>query len=156
MSRSRIPARFFSRRERDDLVAAIRRAEAKTSGEVRIRLERRSGGDVQRAARRAFERMGMHRTAARNGVLLFLAVADREFAVIGDVGIDATVEPAFWETVRDRLATAFAGDRFGDGLVEAIGAIGGRLASAFPRAADGDRNELPDDLSVERGSGDLP
>ena len=129
------------------IVEAIRAAEALTSGEIRVHLERRSGGRPIDAARRWFVRLGMDRTRERNGVLFYLAVDERLFAVIGDAGIHDRVGDAFWEGLRDAMAGAFtAGDHAG-GLVRAIGEAGRRLAEHFPRRGD-DANELPDEVST--------
>lgn len=144
--RSARPSAFLTAAEREQIVDAIREAEGKTSGEIRVHLDRRCKGNPQAAARTVFDRIGMARTAEKNGVLVYLAVKDRGFAILGDAGIDAKVEPAFWDGVRDRMLAAFKEDRFGDGIAEAIRAAGERLATAFPRAA-GDANELPDDIS---------
>lgn len=128
-------------------MAAIKEAEAKTSGEIRVHLDRKSKGDAQAAAKRVFEKIGMDRTAEKNGVLFYVAVADHTFAVIGDAGIDAKVEPDFWERLSEQMLAAFKEDRFGDGLAAAIRAAGEKLATSFPRKA-GDANELADDISV--------
>lgn len=147
MSRSSLPARFLTEAERSVIASAIKLAESKTSGEIRVHLDRKSGGDPQAAARKIFEKIGMDRTDEKNGVLFYLAVADHTFAVIGDSGIDAKVEKEFWETVSATMVAAFKEDRFGDGLAAGIKAAGEKLAAAFPRKA-GDKNELPDDISV--------
>lgn len=146
-SRSNLPSRFFTVAERTAIAGAIAEAEAKTSGEIRVHVERHCRGDAQAAAKKAFEKIGMHRTAAKNGVLVYLAVADHAFAVIGDAGIDAKVEKDFWEQVSSRMGAAFREDRFGDGVAGAVREIGERLSSSFPRGAS-DANELPDDVSV--------
>ena len=147
MGRSTLPSRFLTADEGRKVVAAIGAAEAKTSGEIRVHLDRKCKGDAQAAAKRAFEKIGMAATAEKNGVMIYLAVADHAFAVIGDSGIDAKVEKDFWDKVRDGMAAAFREDRFGDGLAAAVTEIGARLAQSFPRK-EGDRNELPDDIST--------
>lgn len=147
MSRSSFPSRFFTGTEREAIVAAIKDAESKTSGEIRVHLDRKAGGDAQAAAKRVFEKIGMDRTEEKNGVLFYLAVADHAFAVIGDAGIDGSVERDFWDTLTEQMLAAFKEDRFGDGLAAGIRAAGEKLAAAFPRKA-GDKNELSDDISV--------
>jgi uncharacterized membrane protein len=128
------------------IVAAIRRAEARTSGEIRVHVERRCRGDALAAARAAFDRLGLRGTARRNGVLFYVAVADRRFAVVGDDGIHRAVGEAFWEGIRDDLASRFRARDFAGGLEAAILAAGEALARTFPRGED-DRNELPDGVS---------
>lgn len=147
MARSTFPSRFFSAAEREAILAAVREAESKTSGEIRVHLERRCKGDPQAAAKATFERIGMDRTAEKNGVLFYLAVKDHTFAVIGDSGIDAKVERDFWDRLSERTLAAFREDRFAEGLAAAIRETGEKLAASFPRR-EGDVNELPDDLSV--------
>lgn len=128
--------------------AAIRAAEARSSGEIRVAISRfYFWGDVRRAAAAAFARLHMDRTRHRNGVLLFVAPRLRRFAVVGDAGIHGHVTAAFWNDLADDLAAAFrAGDRTG-GLERAIALVGMRLAEHFPPDAE-DRNELPDEVVV--------
>jgi uncharacterized membrane protein len=144
-TRSETPAHFFSDDESGRIVDAIRRAEGTTTGEVRVRLERRTKGPVLDAARAVFHRLGMDRTAARNGVLLYLSLQDHAFAIYGDAGVDV-VGASGWNAIRDRMAARFRKGAFADGVVDAIGEVGAVLATHFPAAA-ADRNELSDDLS---------
>jgi uncharacterized membrane protein len=142
------PATFFDEDERRRIREAIAAAEARTSGEIRVHLARHSGGDALAAARRAFEAIGMTRTAARNGVLIWLSVEDHAFAILGDRGIDEVVPEGFWDDVRERMRACFAEGRFAEGIVLAVGEAGEKLAAFFPRGT-GDRDELPDDISVQ-------
>ena len=138
--------RLLSREDERRLVSAIRAAERGSSGEVRVHVQGRCAGDPLDEAARVFEALGMTRTAARNGVLVFLAVDDRKLAIVGDRGIHARVGAPFWDELRDRLAAALREGRPADGLVEVVEAIGAELGRGFPRSGD-DRNELADDLS---------
>lgn len=148
MARSRHPVRrILSKEDEAKVVDAVRAAEARTSGEVRVHVEARSGGDPLEAARRWFVRLGMERTAARNGVLFYLAVRERAFAVLGDEGIHAHVGAEFWDAVRDAMREHFSRGEFALGLVSGIDAAGARLAEHFPRRDD-DVNELPDEVST--------
>ncbi|MGQ0720717.1 MAG: TPM domain-containing protein [Candidatus Eiseniibacteriota bacterium] len=144
------PATFFDEDERRRIREAIAAAEARTSGEIRVHLARSSGGTPMDTARRAFEAIGMTTTSARNGVLIWLSVDDHAFAILGDRGIDEVVPDGFWNDVRARMSAAFAEGRFADGVVLAVEAAGEKLAAFFPRQP-GDRDELPDDLSVQDG-----
>jgi uncharacterized membrane protein len=127
--------------------AAVRAAELRTTGEIRVALARfYFWGDVRRAAERSFAVLGMDRTAGRNGVLLYVAPRRRQFAVLGDVEIHRRVEPTFWTDLAARLGTAFgSGDRTG-GLVQAVAEIGERLAAHFPAPPGPNVNELPDEV----------
>ena len=149
MFRSDKPRTFLTDAERQKIVEAIHAAETKTSAEIRVHLDRRALGEPVAAARREFTVLGMENTADRNGVLIWLAVRDRAFALVGDVGLKGKVDAAFWDGVKERMATAFKADKFGDGIVGAIGELGTKLASIFPHP-DGRPNQLPDDVSIGR------
>ncbi|MGE5528777.1 MAG: TPM domain-containing protein [Patescibacteria group bacterium] len=140
------PHHFFDREEKRRLVAAIAAAERLTSGEIRLHVESDSGGDPVRRAQAAFTALGMDRTAARNGVLIYLAVRERKFAIIGDSGIDQKVPPGFWEETKEIMADHFRAGRFVEGVIHGIESAGAHLAAFFPRAAD-DLNELTDEIS---------
>ena len=103
--------------------------------------------DVLDHAAFIFEELGMHRTAARNGVLIYVSVLDHRLAVIGDAGIHSVVPEGFWTDVLAILRLHFAAGRNADGLVEAVAMVGEKLRHHFPRLA-GDRNELTDELSI--------
>ncbi len=141
-------ARFFDDAEEARILAAIRAAERTTSGEIRVHVESRCPGDPMAVARARFQRLGMAKTGARNGVLFYLATRDGRFAVFGDEGIHQHVGDPFWKDLRDRMTERFQRNEFALGLTEAIAAVGAHLAVAFPRAKD-DRNELPDTISWE-------
>lgn len=144
------PAAFLSAREREMVVGAIRDAESRTSGEVRVCLERRCPGGADPLARAAehLARLGMTRTALRNGVLIYVALADRRFAILGDEGIHERVGEAAWGRIRDGLAARFGAGAFCEGICEAVTRAGELLSSSFPRQT-GDVNELPDEISIE-------
>ena len=131
------------------IVAAIAAAERRTSGEIRVVVDRRKLADPVGAARRHFEHQGMTRTAARNGVLLLLAPRSRSFAIIGDEGIHRHCGDAFWREVAAELEEHFGRSDFAGGIEHAVAKAGVLLARHFPRSPD-DRNELPDSV-VEAG-----
>lgn len=138
---------FFSDEEQERIIEAIRAAEAETSGEIRVHLSAdscRSG--VLNCAVHRFEQLKMHKTELRNGVLFFLSVKDRQFAVVGDAGINSLVPEDFWEEIKNTMSARFKEGLFAEGLSEGIRIAGNRLKAHFPRQAD-DVNELPDDLS---------
>jgi uncharacterized membrane protein len=150
--RSDRPRSFLTTAERESVLAAIRAAERRTSGEIRLHMERDLSakppvaGDPYARARALFAGMGMHATEARNGVLFYLATRTRRFAVLGDEALHTQVGEAFWQEVAAQMAGHFAEDRFGDGLAAGIARVGERLAEHFPHRAD-DVNELADDIS---------
>jgi uncharacterized membrane protein len=130
------------------LMGAVAEAEARTSGEIRVHLDPRCPGAPLARAVEVFERIGMARTAERNGVLVYLAIADRKLAVIGDAGIHARVPADYWERLRDDLARRLREGRPREGLIAAVAAVGETLRRHFPRGPD-DRNELSDAVSVD-------
>lgn len=138
--------RLLSEADEKRVIAAIQAAEHGTSGEIRVHVERRCAGDAIGAARRWFHRLGMSATTERNGILFYVAVEDRAFAVVGDSGIHAKVGHAFWDALRDAIGDAFAKGDPATGLTRAIEEAGLRLSEHFPRRGD-DRNELPDKVS---------
>ncbi|MDQ7008106.1 MAG: TPM domain-containing protein [Acidobacteriota bacterium] len=144
------PATFLTPEEERRVLEAIASFESRTSGEIRVHLEDRVTGDLLEQARRTFEEIGMTRTAERNGVLIFVAVASRRFAILGDEGIDDRVEEGFWDSCVERIRRRFAEGRFADGLVEGIELAGAALAEHFPVRED-DVNELPDGISRRTG-----
>ncbi len=144
--RTHHPALFFSKAEKEMIAAAIREAEKNTSGEIRVHLESRAGENVFGRAKRVFQKIGMTRTAQRNGVLIFIAIKDRKFAVLGDTGINEKVPEGFWNDVAEILHRHFTEDKFAEGISEAVLRVGEKLKEYFPYQA-GDKNELPDTIS---------
>ena len=140
---------LLSRAERERIVAAIRAAEHATSGEIRVHLQSRCGADPVADATRVFERLGMTRTAARNGVLLFLAWRSRRFAVIGDSGIHGRVGDAFWQATVEAMTLHFDRGDLVAGLEAGVLAAGESLKKHFSHQSN-DVNELPDAISEAR------
>ena len=139
--------RVFTTADLDAIAAAVASAERGTSGEIRVHLDQHSAGDALAQARRLFRSLGMERTAQRNGVLLYLALEDRKFAVFGDEGIHAQVGPGFWDSVRDVLQRELRAGRPRGAVVLAVEEIGRVLGQYFPSRPD-DRNELSDTVST--------
>ncbi len=146
ISRSTTPILFFSKKEKEIIESAIRQAETQTSGEIRVHLERKAGDDIMEHAQKKFEKLGMAQTDARNGVLIFLGVYSKRFAILGDEGINSKVPPGFWDGIAQGMIKEFKEDRFAEGLSQAIHTIASRLAEYFPHQKE-DVNELPDEIS---------
>jgi uncharacterized membrane protein len=140
------PSKFLTSEEKDRITAAIADAERNTSGEIRVHLERRCKEDVLDHAAYLFKQLNMHQTQKRNGVLIYLAVDDRTFAILGDAGINAVTPEDFWDSVKERMQEDFREARFGEGLVSGIRMAGEKLKEHFPWESD-DINELPDEIS---------
>lgn len=137
---------FFTKEEGDRVIAAIRIAETNTSGEIRVHIEAKCKGDILKQAQKTFKKLGMQKTAARNGVLFFIAPERRGFAIVGDEGIDAVVPENFWDDVKNILQQNFRAAKFEQGITEGITLVGEKLKAHFPYQKD-DVNELPDDIS---------
>lgn len=128
------------------VIAAIQSAEGRTSGEIRVVVSPQKTEDPVALAQREFERLGMTRTATRNGVLILLAPKTRSFAVIGDTGVHEKCGATFWSDVAAAMTAQFKAADFTGGLVLGIERCGDLLAEHFPRRGD-DRNELPDEIA---------
>jgi len=127
------------------VIEAIRRAEAKTSGEIRVVLARHKAKHPITAAEKHFFRLGMDRTTERNSVLIFLAARSRNFAVIGDRGVHEKCGEAFWTELAKAMSDYFKTGEFTQGIVHGVDRAGELLAEHFPRAAGGP-NQLPDEI----------
>lgn len=139
-------SKYFSSEQQSQIVAAIREAESNTSGEVRVHIESKCDEDVLDHAAWLFQFLNMHKTDARNGVLVYLAVESKKFAIIGDRGINAVVPPDFWDATKEEMRTQFANGRITDGIVGAVLSAGVHLKTYFPHLSD-DKNELSDEIS---------
>lgn len=142
-------ADFLTAEERRQVAQAIGEAERATSGEIRVHLEDHIEEDVLDHAAFIFEELGMHRTRERNGVLIYVSVADRKVAVIGDKGINEVVPAGFWNDVVAVLKLHFVAGRRADGFCEAVHLVAAKLRERFPRRAD-DTNELTNEVSIAR------
>ncbi|NLF43154.1 MAG: TPM domain-containing protein [Bacteroidales bacterium] len=137
---------FFSETQKEDIRLAIKNAELDASGEIRVHVENSCEGDVMDRTALLFEKLGMTRTKLRNGVLFYLAVDNRKFAVIGDKGINARVGDDFWEEIKMKMLYHFREGNFAQGLIEGIEMVGPKLRQFFPYQKD-DVNELSDEIS---------
>lgn len=137
---------FFTKAEGDRIIQAIRAAELNTSGEIRVHLEADCQGEILAAAERTFYLLGMDKTAAKNGVLFFIAPERKEFAVIGDAGINDLVPDDFWTDIRNRMIEYFRQNDYATGVCKGVERVGERLKIYFPYQSD-DVNELPDEIS---------
>jgi len=139
---------FFSREEQVQIRDAIKEAESETSGEIRVHIETKLSGNVLDRAAWIFRHLRMHETEARNGVLFYLAVKNKEFAIIGDGGINARVPENFWDRVKNIIQKHFRTGKYAEGLIEGILMAGNQLKEHFPHGKD-DKNELPDEISFD-------
>ncbi|MGB3776288.1 MAG: TPM domain-containing protein [Leeuwenhoekiella sp.] len=139
---------FLTKNEEEQIVEAIRQAELRTSGEIRVHLERSlKKGEALKRAHELFHELKMDNTKAENGVLFYVAIDDRKFAICGDRGINEKVPSNFWEATKELMQSHFKQGRFKQGLIDGIASAGEQLRTYFPWDKD-DLNELSDEISV--------
>jgi uncharacterized membrane protein len=136
----------FTGQHKAMLKRVIEVAEMGTSGEIRVHVENRCKEDPMDRAVHVFEKLEMHMTEKRNGVLFYLAVTDRKFVILGDAGINSVVPAGFWDSTTEAVLSFLREGKFTEGLAEGIRMAGEQLKAHFPYQED-DVNELPDDIS---------
>ena len=137
---------FLTKEEEQEIVEAIRMAEKNTSGEIRIHLEKTTLLDPYDRALEVFNDLKMDETELQNGVLIYVAVKDRNFVICGDKGINDVVKDDFWNSTRDVIVSHFKNGNFKQGLIEGITKAGEQLQKYFPYLK-GDTNELSNEIS---------
>ncbi len=137
---------LFNEQQKAAVIGAIEYAEMQTSGEIRLHLENYCRADVLDRAAYIFQHLEMHKTEERNGVLFYLAVKDKKFAILGDVGINMKVPTNFWDTTKSAVLKQFVLGNYVEGLTTGIQMAGDQLKAFFPRQND-DVNELSNDIS---------
>lgn len=137
---------FLTAQEERAIVRAIQDAETNTSGEIRVHIENESVKPTLERARTVFQYLDMDQTALRNGVLLYIGVKSRQFAIIGDEGINKVVPNGFWEEEKKIALHHFSKKEYQEGLLKVIKNIGEKLKAFFPYEK-GDTNELPNEIS---------
>lgn len=137
---------FLTAEEEQRIVAAIVDAENQTSGEIRVHIEQTHTEEPIKRAQQIFHHLEMHKTDARNGVLFYVNVAQRTFAIIGDEGIDTKVPNDFWDCTKDLVIQHFKNQQFATGLIEGVKNAGVQLQKYFP-VLENNPNELPNELS---------
>ena len=140
---------FFNDTEKDAIVSTIRKVELHTSGEIRVHIDDRCKEDAYDRAVKVFDYLNMNKTTFRNGVLIYIAVKDKKFAVIGDKAIHSKVDSNFWKNITHQLHKEFAEQHYSNGIINAIETIGKTLVKYFPDVDELDRNELQNDISFE-------
>ena len=142
---------YFTEEDKLKIKNAIRVAETNTSGEIRLHVEKYCKDDVLDQAAYVFEKLEMHKTKLRNGVLFYLAVEDRKFAVLGDTGINQKVPEDFWEEISNNVIKRLKNGEIADGISEGIIKAGEQLKEHFPYQSD-DINELSDEISFGKNN----
>lgn len=139
-------SKYLSKDEQEQIVKAIESAELNTSGEIRVHLESFCGGDPFERAVYLFNKLKMHKTKDRNGVLIYIAFESKKFAIIGDSGINAKVPENFWDKEKEQLLSFFREGEIAKGLITVIEIAGNNLKSYFPYQTD-DTNEQSNEIS---------
>ena len=138
---------LFTNEEILEIMQAVKDAEHRTSGEIKVHIENSTEGkDVMDRAADVFAMLELHKTKLRNGVLFYLAINDKKFAILGDAGIHSTVGERFWDSIKNHMQSYFRKGNFTLGMVEGIKLAGEKLREKFPYTDD-DVNELSDDIS---------
>lgn len=146
--RSNNPREFLSPEESDLVERAVKQAESGTSAEIKVVITRHCWGSTGDKAARTFKKLGLHKTAQRNCVLILLVTTNREFAIFGDSGIHQHAGQEHWDNVRDHMTRLFGEGAFAQGLCDGVTMIGQKLANYFPRQ-DNNINEINDDIGYQ-------
>ena len=139
---------FIHSLDDQQIAEAIAQAEKTTSGEIRVFVSETSVADPLVEAEKQFVRIGMTKTAQRNGVLIYFAPKSQKYAVIGDKGVHEKCGQKFWEHITEEMTPLLKGGKYTEAVILAVKEIGAALAKEFPPVA-GDKDELPN--RVERG-----
>jgi uncharacterized membrane protein len=124
---------FIQQLPHDTLMATIREAEEKTTGQIRVLISPKSVADPVAAAQKEFARLNLARSPERNGVLIFVVPRSHKFAVIGDAGVHAKCGDVFWRELAQAMTEYFRKSEFAEGLAHGIRKAGALLAEHFPR-----------------------
>ncbi len=136
---------FLTENEKRKIVAAIRQAEEKTSGEIRLYIESKCQEEPLQRAYQVFQELEMNQTAQRNGILIYIALEDRKLAIYGDEGIHRKVGDNFWKSELHQLQQFLSKRKNCEGICRCVEDVGRQLSTFFP-FLEGDRNELEDDI----------
>jgi len=138
---------FFTEEEKLQIIEAVRNAEKRTSGEVRVFVESHcSYMDAIDRAKEIFSELRMNETADKNAVLVYVALKDKQLAVFGDEGIHTKLGNDYWNAEVRKMISNFNKENYAEGIKEVVKDIGEALTQLFPYNNDTDKNELPDDI----------
>lgn len=140
------PSEFLSAAQKMEVESAIKQAELNTSGEIRVHIESNCKGAPLDRAAYLFQKLEMHKTELRNGVLFYLSFADHKFGILGDAGINTKVPDNFWNNIKEEMLFLFKQEKYSEGLAKGILMAGEQLKVHFPYQTD-DVNELADEIS---------
>jgi uncharacterized membrane protein len=142
-----MPKMFFTEEEQKRIVVAIKEAEKNTSGEIKVHITTSSAWeDVVKQAAAVFDKLNLEKTKQRNGVLIYIAKDDRQFAIWADKGINEVVPEGYWESTIDLMRSYMKVGQYAEGVIKGIHMVGTKLKKYFPIQKD-DINELSDEIS---------
>ena len=144
-----MPTTFFSAAEQAAIIDSIHKAEKNTSGEIRVHIENQCAYELMDRAADVFASLGMHKTDLKNGVLFYLSINDRKFAILGDAGINTKVPAGFWDSIKELVLDHFKKGEYALGLSKGIEKAGLKLSEHFPYNKT-DVNELSNEISFNK------
>src|SRR5690554_3849373 len=140
---------MLKKEELDKISEVIKKAESKTSGEIRVYIARHCKGNPFETAFKKFHQIKMNKTRLRNGVLIYISIADHKAAIFADEGINKLVdETEFWQEALDLMLTSFKKNKIELGISKGVEKVGELLNEYFPEAID-DKNELDNEVIIE-------
>ena len=139
---------MISKKEEKRIVEAIGKAEMCTSGEIKVHIQRKLKGDIFEEAVKVFKKLGMANTKLKNGVLIFIALKNRQFTIIGDEGINNKVSDGFWDDTVNVMTEYFKNNELVSGIEKGIEVAGNALKEFFPHEAD-DKDEISNEVSID-------
>ena len=137
---------FLTPSQEKQIIEAIKLAEKSTSGEIRVHIENSTEKPPMERALEVFYLLKMDATNLKNGVLFYIAVESKLFAILGDEGISNKVPENFWDTEKELVLSHFSKGEFTKGMELAILEVGKKLKEFFPYQSN-DTNELSDEIS---------
>jgi uncharacterized membrane protein len=137
---------FLTIEQEQAIIKAIEIAEKNTSGEIRVHIENNTNLPPLDRALEVFHLLEMDKTELRNGVLFYVAVESKKFAILGDEGIHTKVTENFWDAEKALMLSYFKKEEFSKGLELAIIEVGNKLKEFFPYQSN-DTNELSNEIS---------
>ncbi|MRI02574.1 TPM domain-containing protein [Kriegella sp. EG-1] len=137
---------FLTAEGEQEIVSAILEAEKNTSGEIRVHIEAHTRLAHDDRAKEIFHLLKMDNTKDANGVLIYIAVNDKKFAIYGDSGINKVVPADFWKSTINVIQEQFKKGNFKEGIINGILSAGKELNTHFPWKAN-DTNELSNEIS---------
>ncbi|HKI46958.1 MAG TPA: TPM domain-containing protein [Balneolales bacterium] len=142
---------LLSKDDESLIIEAIKSAEHRTSGEIRVHIEDECETEALDRAQAVFAELKMHKTKLRNGVLIYVAIDNRKLAIFGDTAIHDQVGQDFWNDVRDQMIREFRKGKYAQGIAQGVKMAGEKLRTHFPWQSD-DKNELSDEISYKNES----